>query len=82
MNFCKPQPPTEVVAARRRPLLLVSAHTVPHRMRLTWSQHLAAARTIELAGDDQCGTAMALMGMACLLLLQDLSDTAERPDPA
>ena len=51
-------------------------------MRLTWSQHIAAARTIELAGDDQCGTAMALMGMACLLLLQDLSDTAERPDPA
>ncbi|MFM8968084.1 MAG: hypothetical protein ACKOGI_09125 [Vulcanococcus sp.] len=51
-------------------------------MRLTWPQHLAAARTIELAGDDQCGMALALMGMACLLLLQDLSDTAERPDPA
>jgi len=82
MNFCIPQPPSGVVAARRRSLLLVSAHTVPPRMRLTWSQHLAAARTIELAGDDQCGTAMALMGVACLLLLQDLSDTAERPDPA
>jgi len=51
-------------------------------MRLSWSQHLAAARTIELAGDDQCGVALALMGIACLLLLQDLSDTAERPDPA
>jgi len=51
-------------------------------MRLSWSQHLAAARTIELAGDDQGGVALALMGIACLLLLQDLSDTAERPDPA
>jgi len=51
-------------------------------MRLSWPQHFAAARTIELAGDDQCGTALALMGMAWLLLLQDLSDTAERPDPA
>ncbi len=51
-------------------------------MRLSWSQHFAAARTIELAGDDQCGVALALMGIACLLLLQDLSDTAERPDPA
>jgi hypothetical protein len=50
-------------------------------MRLSWSQHLAAARTIELAGDDQCGIALALMGMACLLLLQDLSETAERPEP-
>ena len=70
------------MAARGRSLLPVSAHTVPPRMRLTWPQHLAAARTIELAGDDQCGTALALMGMACLLLLQDLSDTAERPDPA
>ena len=46
-------------------------------MRLTWSQHLAAARTIELAGEDQSGTALALMGMACLLLLQDLSDSAD-----
>jgi len=43
---------------------------------------VAAARTIELAGDDQCGIALALMGMACLLLLQDLSETADRPDPA
>ena len=46
-------------------------------MRLSWSQHLAAARTIELAGEHECGTALALMGMACLLLLQDLSDSAD-----
>jgi membrane protease subunit (stomatin/prohibitin family) len=48
-------------------------------MRFTWTQHLAAARTIELAGEEQTGIALALMGMACLLLLQDLSDTAEHP---
>jgi len=64
---------------------VIVASKRPHSaapMRLSWPQRLAAARTIELAGDDQCGTALALMGMACLLLLQDLSDTAERPDPA
>ena len=42
-------------------------------MRLTWSQHLSTARTLELAGDDQVGTALALMGMALLVLMQDLS---------
>jgi hypothetical protein len=46
-------------------------------MRFTWAQHLATARTIELASDDQTGIALALMGMACLLLLQDLSEIAE-----
>jgi len=43
-------------------------------MRLTWSQHLSAARTIELAGQGQCGTALALMGVALLMLLEDLSE--------
>ena len=51
-------------------------------MRLGWPQHLQASRLLELAQDDQRGLALALMGMACLLLLQDLSETAERPDQA
>ena len=41
-------------------------------MRLSWSQQLAAARTLELAGREQTGTALALMGMALVMLLQDL----------
>ena len=41
-------------------------------MRLSWSQHLAAARTLELAGREQTGTALALMGMALMIALQDL----------
>jgi membrane protease subunit (stomatin/prohibitin family) len=41
-------------------------------MRLSWSQHLAAARTLELTGSEQTGTALALMGMAIVMLLQDL----------
>ena len=43
-------------------------------MRLTWSQHLNAARTIELAGLGESGTALALMGVALLMLLQDLGE--------
>ena len=43
-------------------------------MRLSWSQHLAAARTLELAGREETGTALALMGMALVMLLQDLQD--------
>lgn len=42
-------------------------------MRLSWSQHLNAARTLELAGSDQAGIALALMAMALLMLVQDLS---------
>ena len=41
-------------------------------MRLSWSQHLAAARTLELARREETGTALALMGMALVMLLQDL----------
>ena len=41
-------------------------------MRLSWSQHLAAARTLELALREETGTALALMGMALVMLLQDL----------
>ena len=42
-------------------------------MRLSWSQHLSAARTLEMVGDEQAGTALALMGVAVLMLLQDLA---------
>lgn len=45
-------------------------------MRLSWSQHLATARTLELVGREQTGTALALMGMALVMLLQDLQATA------
>lgn len=41
-------------------------------MRLSWSQHLIAARTLEMSGREQTGTSLALMGMALLMLLQDL----------
>jgi membrane protease subunit (stomatin/prohibitin family) len=46
-------------------------------MRLSWSQHLAAARTLELAGREETGTALGLMGMALLMLLQDLQSAGE-----
>jgi hypothetical protein len=45
-------------------------------MRLSWSQHLAAARSLELTGRDNTGTALALMGMALLILLQDLQPSS------
>ena len=51
-------------------------------MRLSWSQHLAAARTLELAGRDQTGTALALMGMALVMLLQDLQPIASSDSSA
>lgn len=47
-------------------------------MRLSWSQHFNAARIIELAADDQAGQAMALMGVALLMLMQDLASEADR----
>ncbi|MFM9072373.1 MAG: hypothetical protein ACKOOC_03065 [Cyanobium sp.] len=43
-------------------------------MRLTWPQHLETARTLELTGDHQRGEALALMGVALLMLVQDLLD--------
>ncbi|MEB3318997.1 MAG: hypothetical protein VKO39_12780 [Cyanobacteriota bacterium] len=43
-------------------------------MRLTWPEHLQTARTLELAGDAQRGEALALMGVALLMLTQDLLD--------
>ncbi|MGB5134038.1 MAG: hypothetical protein WBN89_02565 [Prochlorococcaceae cyanobacterium] len=51
-----------------------------HTMRLSWPEHLQTARTLELSGDDQRGTALALMGVALLLLAQDLlSHELEQP---
>jgi hypothetical protein len=41
-------------------------------MQLSWPQHLQTARTIELSAPEDRGTALALMGIALLLLAQDL----------
>ncbi|MCP9792295.1 hypothetical protein [Vulcanococcus limneticus] len=46
-------------------------------MRFTWSEHLSAARTLGHAGQENSGTALALMGVALLLLLQDLNDNGQ-----
>ena len=54
-------------------------------MRLSWPQHLQTSRTLEMSGPSERGTALALMGVALLLLAQDLLDEqAEHPldDPA
>ena len=45
-------------------------------MRLSWGQHLNAARTVESASLETVGVSLALMGMAMLILLQDLEGTA------
>ena len=41
-------------------------------MRLSWPQHLQAARTLELTGNQHRGTSLALMGLSLLLLAEDL----------
>ena len=41
-------------------------------MRLSWSQHLIASRTVQQVGNQEVGAALALMGMALLIMLQDL----------
>lgn len=46
-------------------------------MRLSWSDHLNTARTLELVGRDHTGSALALMGIAVLMLLQDLEQMPE-----
>lgn len=43
-------------------------------MRLTWSQHLQAARTLESNNDADLGISLALMGLALLMLSVDLLD--------
>lgn len=44
-------------------------------MRLSWPQHLQASRTIEKAGTEQHGMALALMGISLLILMQDLLES-------
>ncbi|MFN7678809.1 MAG: hypothetical protein ACK5QW_09490 [Cyanobacteriota bacterium] len=46
-------------------------------MRLSWPEHLQAARTLELSGDGQRGEALALMGIALLVLAQDLLEVEQ-----
>ncbi|MFM2080544.1 MAG: hypothetical protein RLZZ219_1226 [Cyanobacteriota bacterium] len=41
-------------------------------MHLSWPQHLQTARTLELTSPEDRGLALALMGVALLLLAQDL----------
>lgn len=48
-------------------------------MRLSWPQHLQTARMLELSKPEQRGTALALMGMALLLLSGDLLNEATGP---
>jgi hypothetical protein len=49
-------------------------------MRLSWPEHLQTARTLGMSGDDQRGLSLALMGIALLLLAQDLlAQEIERP---
>lgn len=41
-------------------------------MRYGWAQHLDMARTLGSAGSAEQGTALALMGVALLMLAEDL----------
>lgn len=41
-------------------------------MRFTWAQHLEAARTLSRVNPIHSGTALGLLGVALLLLMQDL----------
>ncbi|MEB3234127.1 MAG: hypothetical protein VKM98_01755 [Cyanobacteriota bacterium] len=41
-------------------------------MRFGWSQHMQAASAIAASDVENQGTALALMGVAVLMLLQDL----------
>ena len=43
-------------------------------MHFSWSQHLELARSVEAASDQECGAALALMGVGLALLLRDLED--------
>ena len=49
-------------------------------MNFSWSQHLELARSVEAAGDQERGAALALMGLA--LLLRDIEqDLLNVPSP-
>ena len=47
-------------------------------MRLTWAQHLQAARTLEMHGDADLAVSLCLMGMALLMLSEDLAELENR----
>ena len=51
-------------------------------MQLSWSQHLEAARLIEGCSTKDCGTALALMGIALLVLSEDLARACEQEQRA
>ena len=44
-------------------------------MQFSWQQHLEAARVISSSEPQQQGTALALMGLALLLLANDLAQS-------
>ena len=50
-------------------------------MQLSWSQHLETARLIENCSTEDRGTALALMGMALLVLSEDLARAREQQQP-
>ena len=50
-------------------------------MQLSWSQHLETARLIESCSTKDRGTALALMGMALLVLSEDLARGSEQQQP-
>lgn len=47
-------------------------------MHLSWPEHLQNARLLELSPPAERGTALALMGIALLLLAQDLLSAESR----
>ncbi len=50
-------------------------------MRFSWPQHLETARVVERVDEEHRGVALALMGVALLLLAQDLLEQ-ETGEPA
>jgi hypothetical protein len=69
--------PHNSIASCETPISISFANGIHERspflpMRLSWPQHLQAARTIELSGDQHRGTSLALMGLSLLLLAEDL----------
>lgn len=48
-------------------------------MRLSWPQHLETARVVECVDEEHRGVALALMGVALLLLAQDLLEQEQPP---
>ena len=47
-------------------------------MRLSWTEHLQNARTLELSGEAERGTSLALLGVSLLILSQDLLEQERR----